>query len=147
MVSPLWVSVTQGVAIIFACWILYPILYYTNTFNAQKFGAMTTSVYTAAGKPYNASAILTPEFQLNQTALAERGAPHVSVSREKKTPLVGGKKKILVSDRVLPITVGSVVYLPLLLGLDQYLSHNRLCGMSFFLQCLKKQKENKKICW
>ncbi|EMF12399.1 OPT superfamily oligopeptide transporter [Sphaerulina musiva SO2202] len=76
LVSPLWVSVTQGVAIIFACWILYPILYYTNTFNAQKFGAMTTSVYTAAGKPYNASAILTPEFQLNQTALAERGAPH-----------------------------------------------------------------------
>lgn len=93
MVSPLWVSVTQGVAIIFACWILYPILYYTNTFNAQKFGAMTTSVYTAAGKPYNASAILTPEFQLNQTALAERGAPHVSVSREKQTPLVGGKRK------------------------------------------------------
>lgn len=117
MVSPLWVSVTQGVAIIFACWILYPILYYTNTFNAQKFGAMTTSVYTAAGKPYNASAILTPEFQLNQTALAERGAPHVSVSREKQNSSCGWKTKILASDRVF-ITVGSVVYLPVFLGLD-----------------------------
>jgi len=147
LVSPLWVSVTQGVAIIFACWILYPILYYTNTFNAQKFGAMTTSVYTAAGKPYNASAILTPEFQLNQTALAERGAPHVSVLAKNKLLLWVEKKKILASDRVF-ITVGSIVYLPFLLGLDQYLGHNRICGMSFFLQCLKKQKiKQKKICW
>lgn len=64
-------------------------------------------------------------------------------SRKKKTPLVGGKEKILASDRVLSITVGSVVYLPLFLGLDEYLSHNRICGMSFFLQCLKKAKEKK----
>lgn len=59
------------------------------------------------------------------------------------TPLVGGKRKILASDRVF-ITVGSVVYFPLFLGLDQYLGHNRLCGMSFFLQCLKKQKIKQK---
>lgn len=68
-------------------------------------------------------------------------------SCEKKNSSCGWKTKILASDRVF-ITVGSVVYFPLLLGLDQYLSHNRICGMSFFLQCLKKQKiKQKKICW
>lgn len=57
-------------------------------------------------------------------------------------------KKILASDRVF-ITVGSVVYLPFLLGLDQYFGHNRLCGMSFLFAVLEKIKKikQKKICW
>jgi hypothetical protein len=70
--------VTQGVAIIGACWVIYPILYYTNTFNAQSFGAMTTAVYTATGEHYNTSMILTPDFRLNETALEIYGSPHVN---------------------------------------------------------------------
>lgn len=60
-----------------------------------------------------------------------------------KTPLVGEKKKKFSLLTVCVITVGSVVYFPFLLGLDEYLGHNRLCGMFFFYAVLEKAKKKK----
>ena len=69
MYTPLWVMMTQSAGIIFACWFLYPILYYTNTLGAQRFPAMSSETFDSDGNLYNISRILTPQSTLNQTAL------------------------------------------------------------------------------
>ncbi|KAK5129138.1 hypothetical protein LTR08_003803 [Meristemomyces frigidus] len=80
MYTPLWSNVNQFAGIFFACWMLYPVLYYTNTFGGQTFAAMSSSTFDSTGATYNISRILTPDYHLNQTAMDEYSKPYWSVS-------------------------------------------------------------------
>ncbi|KAF2717787.1 isp4 protein [Polychaeton citri CBS 116435] len=80
MYTPLWANTTQFAGIFFAVWFLYPILYYTDTFSAQDFQAMSSDTFDSNGTSYNITRVLTPTFQLNQTAMDEYSTPHWSVS-------------------------------------------------------------------
>ncbi|KAF2773243.1 OPT superfamily oligopeptide transporter [Teratosphaeria nubilosa] len=80
MYTPLWAFGNQAGGIIFACWFLYPILYYTNTFGSQTFPAMSSNTFDKDGNPYNISLVMTPDYQLNQTAMDNYSQPHWSIS-------------------------------------------------------------------
>ncbi|OOG00122.1 hypothetical protein ASPCADRAFT_161658 [Aspergillus carbonarius ITEM 5010] len=74
--TPLWSSLNQGIFAMFCCWVLYPLIYFTNTMNAQNFAPMDTGTYTANGSTYDVTAIVGANMELNRTALAEYGAPY-----------------------------------------------------------------------
>ena len=78
--TPLWSTLNSGLFAVFLCYCLYPIIYYTNTMNAQNFAPMDTGTYTQNGSTYDIAAILTANNELNATALAEYGNPYWSPS-------------------------------------------------------------------
>ena len=80
MYTPLWSMMNQSAGIIFACWFLYPILYYSNFLNAKTFPAMNSDVWDEQGNAYNISRIITADYSLNQTALDNYSKPYWGVS-------------------------------------------------------------------
>lgn len=80
MYTPLWAMLNQCGGIMFTIWFLYPVLYYTNVFSSQTFPAMSSDTFDDTGASYNISRILTPNYQLNQTAMDEYSKPHWSTS-------------------------------------------------------------------
>ncbi|OJJ49109.1 hypothetical protein ASPZODRAFT_13846 [Penicilliopsis zonata CBS 506.65] len=74
--TPLWSTMNTALFTIFICWVLYPIIYFTNTMNAQTFAPMDTGTYTANGSTYDVTNILTASNTLNETAYAEYGSPY-----------------------------------------------------------------------
>ncbi|KAH9817762.1 OPT oligopeptide transporter protein [Teratosphaeria destructans] len=80
MYTPLWAFGNQAGGIIFACWLLYPILYYTNTFGSKTFPAMSSNTFDEDGNPYNITRVMTPDYQLNQTAMDNYSQPHWGTS-------------------------------------------------------------------
>lgn len=55
-------------------------LYYTNTFNGKTFAAFSSETFDKTGADYNISAIMNPDFTLNQTAMDAYSKPYWSVS-------------------------------------------------------------------
>ncbi|GIZ39931.1 hypothetical protein CKM354_000329300 [Cercospora kikuchii] len=80
MYTPFWASTNQFTGIFVAVWTIYPILYYTNSLDAQNYAAMSASTFDREGKDYNISRVLTPQYILNQTAMDEYSPPYWSVS-------------------------------------------------------------------
>lgn len=80
MYTPLWSNAHQFAGVFFAVWFLYPILYYTNTFQGQTFAAVSSNTFDSTGAVYNISAVLTPDYRLNQTAMDAHSKPYWSVS-------------------------------------------------------------------
>lgn len=80
MYTPLWSLMNQCGGVIMAVWFLYPILYYTNALDAQKFPAMSSDTFDDTGAVYNISRIMTPHFHLNQTAMDNYSKPYWSTS-------------------------------------------------------------------
>lgn len=79
MYTPLWASMNQFAGIFLAVWVLYPVLYYANVLDAQKYGAMSALTFDRNGNEYNVSRILTPDHKLNRTALGHYSEPYWSV--------------------------------------------------------------------
>jgi len=78
--TPLWANMNPALFAMFLIWFLYPIMYFTNTMNAQSFAPMDTGTYTSNGSIYDPTMIMTDTFELNRTALAEYGRPYWSPS-------------------------------------------------------------------
>jgi hypothetical protein len=49
--------------------------YYANVFNGRNLVFMSTSLFGTDGNVYNQTAILTPEFTLDPSKLAQVGVP------------------------------------------------------------------------
>ncbi|KAF2208852.1 hypothetical protein CERZMDRAFT_122323 [Cercospora zeae-maydis SCOH1-5] len=80
MYTPFWASMNQFAGIFVAVWTIYPILYYTNSLDAHKYPAMSSSTFDSKGGEYNISRILTPQHMLNQTAMDDYSPPYWSAS-------------------------------------------------------------------
>ncbi|KAI9731219.1 MAG: hypothetical protein M1834_005412 [Cirrosporium novae-zelandiae] len=80
MYTPLWSTANQAAGALAASWVLYPIMYFSNTMNAKKFAPMSSGTWDASGAEYNISRILTSTHTLNQTAMDEYSTPHWSPS-------------------------------------------------------------------
>jgi OPT family small oligopeptide transporter len=78
--TPLWANANRFVGVIFTCWILYPIIYFTDTLGAKNFAAMSSGTWDITGAKYNISLVLTPEYTLNQTAMDSYSKPYWSAS-------------------------------------------------------------------
>ncbi|KAK3319793.1 oligopeptide transporter 6 [Cercophora scortea] len=80
MYTPLWSNASQIGGAVLACWLIYPIMYFTNTLNALNLPPMSSGTFDDTGARYNTSRILTPQYTLNQTAMDEYSQPYWSVS-------------------------------------------------------------------
>jgi hypothetical protein len=80
MYTPLWSFMTQCAGVAFACWILYPILYYTKTLDAQTFAAMSSGTFDKNGSEYNTSRVLTADYRLDQAGMDAYSRPYWGVS-------------------------------------------------------------------
>ncbi|KAK3346669.1 oligopeptide transporter 6 [Lasiosphaeria hispida] len=78
--TPLWANASQIGGAAIAVWLIYPIMYFTNTLNAINYPPMSSGTFDDQGQKYNISRILTPQYTLNQTAMDEYSLPHWSVS-------------------------------------------------------------------
>ncbi|GBE87677.1 predicted protein [Sparassis crispa] len=86
--STSWTLITQGSPLVWPLqtqvnsyigmaigYIVLTTTYYSNAFHARDLIFMSTSLFGADGSIYNQSAILTPQYKLNASALAEVGLP------------------------------------------------------------------------
>ncbi|KAI8339232.1 OPT family small oligopeptide transporter [Chlamydoabsidia padenii] len=83
MVLPLWVqlNIYSG---IFMLWLIAPLLYYFNVWNAQSFHFLSNGIFaidpdTGMGYPYPQKKVLNEDNSLNYTKLEEIGPPQYSV--------------------------------------------------------------------
>ncbi|OBZ86013.1 Oligopeptide transporter 5 [Choanephora cucurbitarum] len=82
LVIPLWIqlNVYGGVLLL---WILAPVMYYYNVWNAQKFPFLSLSLYqlhdNGTVNVYPQSQVLNADYSLNQTLLEQVGRPHFTM--------------------------------------------------------------------
>ncbi|CAK7233562.1 hypothetical protein SBRCBS47491_008654 [Sporothrix bragantina] len=77
---PLWSNASQIGGALIACWLIYPILYFCNVLGAQTYPPMSSDTFDVTGNSYNVSAVLTPQYTLNQTAMDAYSEPRWSTS-------------------------------------------------------------------
>lgn len=80
MYTPLWAYMTQCAGVAFACWLLYPILYYTKTLDAQNFAVMSSGTFDKNGEEFNISRVLTSDYRLDQAGMDAYSRPYWGVS-------------------------------------------------------------------
>jgi OPT family small oligopeptide transporter len=79
--TPLWANASQIGGALVATWMIYPIMYFTNTLNAKNFPPMSSGTYDQFGHSYNITRVISkPSYTLNQTAMDEYSKPYWSVS-------------------------------------------------------------------
>ncbi|CAK7200166.1 hypothetical protein SEUCBS139899_002857 [Sporothrix eucalyptigena] len=77
---PLWSNASQIGGALIACWLIYPILYFCNVLGAQTYPPMSSDTFDTTGNSYDVSAVLTPQYTLNQTAMDAYSQPRWSTS-------------------------------------------------------------------
>ncbi|KAL3425511.1 OPT family small oligopeptide transporter [Phlyctema vagabunda] len=80
MYTPLWANANRFAGAIFSCWILYPIMYFSNIANTQNYAAMSSGTWDKTGAKYNISLVLNSDFTLNKTAMNLYSMPKWSAS-------------------------------------------------------------------
>lgn len=78
--TPLWANAHQIAGALVCCWMIYPILYFTNTLGSQTFPPMNSGTFDMTGQAYNITRVMTPQYTLNQTAMDEYSPPRWSLS-------------------------------------------------------------------
>ena len=78
--TPLWANANRFVGALLTCWVLYPIMYFTNTLGAQRFAPMSSGTWDETGSRYDISSVLTRNYTLNQTAMDSYSKPYWSGS-------------------------------------------------------------------
>ena len=78
--TPLWANASQIGGAIIACWMIYPILYFTNTMNSLNFPPMSSGTFDSDGNKFKIAKILTDDYTLNQTAMDAYSKPYWSTS-------------------------------------------------------------------
>ncbi|KAL8404602.1 hypothetical protein RB594_009451 [Gaeumannomyces avenae] len=80
MYTPLWSNASQIAGAVLACWLIYPIMYFSNSLGALNYPPMSSGTFDSDGNKYNISRILTSDYTLNQTALDAYSPPAWSIS-------------------------------------------------------------------
>jgi len=78
LVTPFWAEINNQIGFIAICWILIPIGYFNNTWDAQSYTLLSTTVYQTNGQQYNPLQVLDPNEGLNVTAYNNYGPIRLS---------------------------------------------------------------------
>jgi len=73
LVTPFWATANIFAGFVIITWIMVPIAYYNNLWDAQKFPILNSKLYTTEGKPYGANSLLTEDKVLDEELYAARG--------------------------------------------------------------------------
>ncbi|KAF9991735.1 hypothetical protein BGZ80_008939, partial [Entomortierella chlamydospora] len=66
LITPWWAQVNIGIGFFLIVWVLIPIAYYTDLWEAKKFPILSSSLFRENGEKYHATAVLTNNA-LNET--------------------------------------------------------------------------------
>ncbi|KAJ7021594.1 OPT oligopeptide transporter [Mycena alexandri] len=81
-----WSNFRKGssdVPFLVGMWLGYIVLtscYYSNVFNGRNLPWMSTSLFSEDGETYNQTAVITPDYKLNATAIATVGLPRYTTT-------------------------------------------------------------------
>ncbi|KAF8260559.1 OPT oligopeptide transporter protein-domain-containing protein [Lactarius quietus] len=78
--TPWWAAANNGIAVVFFCWFLVPILYYTNTWYSAFLPMVSSQAFDNTGSPYNVSRIINDDFTLNIDAYKAYSPVFISVT-------------------------------------------------------------------
>mgnify|MGYP000347214987 CR=1 FL=1 len=68
LVTPWFSIVNIGIGFFIFVYILVPLSYWGNIFQARKFALFSSQLYTDIGKPYNVTKVMTPDFAFDTVA-------------------------------------------------------------------------------
>ncbi|KAF9163220.1 hypothetical protein BGX20_001407, partial [Mortierella sp. AD010] len=73
LITPYWARVDIMMGFILFAWIMVPVAYYFDIWDAKKYPILTSRLFTVDGYNYNALSILTPERTLDSDMYAAYG--------------------------------------------------------------------------
>ncbi|CAO3637700.1 unnamed protein product [Mucor hiemalis] len=73
LVVPWWATANIAVGAGLVSWVIVPALYYSNTWESQRFPIVTSTLFTKDGGVWNNSMVMNPDKTLNQQAYDEYG--------------------------------------------------------------------------
>ncbi|KAF9899145.1 hypothetical protein BX616_003223 [Lobosporangium transversale] len=77
LIIPWWAQVNIGLGFVLIAWVMVPIAYYTNLWDAKKFPILTPSLFTTEGHHYDTKQILTNNV-LDEKKYQEYGSLRIS---------------------------------------------------------------------
>ncbi|KAG0005238.1 hypothetical protein BGZ80_005491, partial [Entomortierella chlamydospora] len=77
LVVPWWAQVNIGIGFFLIAWVIVPIAYYTDLWNAKLFPILTPALFRVNGQSYHATEVLT-KGQLNETLYEAYGPLRIS---------------------------------------------------------------------
>ncbi|PPD77836.1 hypothetical protein GOBAR_DD25233 [Gossypium barbadense] len=78
LASPWFATVNIAVGFALITYIITPIAYWLNLFNAKHFPIFSDGLFTSTGQSYNISAIIDPNFHIDMAAYERRGSLYLS---------------------------------------------------------------------
>lgn len=66
LITPWWAQVNIGIGFVLIAWVMVPIAYYTNIWNAKMYPILTSKLFTTEGYNYDTLSILTPAKNLDE---------------------------------------------------------------------------------
>ncbi|KAI8969087.1 OPT family small oligopeptide transporter [Mycotypha africana] len=78
LVVPLFAIMNIGIGFVIIAWIVVPLLYYTNVWDAKTYPIITSGLFNAKGEPWDNSLVLTPEKILDPELYAQHGPLRMS---------------------------------------------------------------------
>lgn len=76
--TPWWAQVNLYIGLVLMLWIVTPILYFSDLWQAHLYGIVSPGIYTIAGQPYNISRVLTADHILDEQKYQEYGELRMS---------------------------------------------------------------------
>ncbi|CAO3564077.1 unnamed protein product [Mortierella alpina] len=73
LITPWWAQVNIGTGFVLFAWVMVPLAYYMNLWDAKLFPILTSKLYTIDGYYYNTLSILTPQKMLDETVYESYG--------------------------------------------------------------------------
>ncbi|KAI8865477.1 OPT family small oligopeptide transporter, partial [Ramicandelaber brevisporus] len=71
IITPFWAQCNLFFGFVLIMWVITPILYYTNVWDAQRFPIYFWRTFDVYGNSYNTTRIITADLRLNETAYRE----------------------------------------------------------------------------
>ncbi|KAI8387267.1 OPT family small oligopeptide transporter [Blakeslea trispora] len=78
LVVPWWATANIAAGFVLVSWVIVPAIYYTNTWDAQKFPILTSQLFTKDGAKWDNAIVLNPDKTLNEEAYAAYGPLYMS---------------------------------------------------------------------
>ncbi|CAO3658089.1 unnamed protein product [Umbelopsis ramanniana] len=79
LIVPFWAIANIAVGFAVVAWVLVPLLYYTNVWDAKTFPIVSSSLFTSTGEIWNNTMVLNADNTLNEEAYAEYGPARLTV--------------------------------------------------------------------
>lgn len=78
LASPWFATANVAVGFILVMYLMTPLTYWYNVYNAKNFPIFSSNLYTRNGTKYNTDGVIDPHFQLDYAAYNQYGQLHLS---------------------------------------------------------------------